>query len=150
MISAPHPRGPRTVAAFDYDKATGEIGNRRVVVQVPEDMGHPDGMTIDEDGMLWVAHWGGWSVNRWNPNTGSHLESIALPASNVSSCAFGASDECSCDRSDGHSNGGLDTLYITTAREHLAPGDIEKQPQSGGVFKATPGVRGVPAFEFAG
>jgi sugar lactone lactonase YvrE len=140
----------RTVAAFDYDKTTGEIGNRRVVVEVPEDMGHPDGMTIDAEGMLWVAHWGGWSVNRWDPNTGAHLDAIALPASNVSSCAFGGAGECSCDRSGGHSAPVLDTLYITTAREHLGPGDIEKQPHSGGVFKATPGVRGVPAFEFVG
>lgn len=124
------------VAAFDYDKVTGEIGNRRVVVQVPADLGHPDGMTIDAEGMLWVAHWGGWSVNRWDPATGRHLKAILLPASNVSSCAFGGP--------------ALDTLYITTAREHLTAADLAEQPQAGGVFQAKPGVRGVPAFAFTG
>jgi sugar lactone lactonase YvrE len=124
------------VAAFDYDKATGEIANRRVAVRVPETMGHPDGMTLDAEGMLWVAHWGGWSVNRWNPATGQHLGTVLLPASNVSSCAFGGP--------------ALDTLYITTAREHLNASDLEKQPLAGGIFRAKPGVRGVPAFAFAG
>src|SRR5258706_4819141 len=45
----------RRVDAFDYDDATGEIGNRRVAVTVGRDYGMPDGMTIDAGGMLWVA-----------------------------------------------------------------------------------------------
>lgn len=46
------------VAAFDYDIETGFIRNRRVAVEIPEEIGCPDGMTIDSEGMIWVAHLG--------------------------------------------------------------------------------------------
>jgi sugar lactone lactonase YvrE len=124
------------VAAFDYDAETGEIGNRRVAVSVPEDMGHPDGMSIDAEGKLWVAHWDGWSVNRWDPETGERLATIAVPAAHVSSCAFGGPN--------------LDDLYITTAALGLDCEAVRDQPHAGGLFVARPGVRGVEAFEFAG
>ena len=126
----------QAVAAFDFDVETGAISNRRVAVSVPEETGHPDGMTIDAEGKLWVAHWGGWSVNRWDPETGEHLAKIAVPAAHVSSCAFGGPD--------------LDELYITTAAVGLDCEAIRDQPYAGGLFRATPGVRGVEAFEFAG
>ena len=38
---------------------SGNITNRRVVVEIPEDRGIPDGMAVDEEGMIWVAQWGG-------------------------------------------------------------------------------------------
>jgi len=125
-----------TVAAFDYDVETGEIGNRRVAVSVPEDMGHPDGMSIDAEGKLWVAHWNGWSVNRWDPETGEHLAKIDVPTAHVSSCAFGGPN--------------LDDLYITTAAVGLDCEAVRGQPHAGGLFRAKPGVRGGEAFEFAG
>jgi len=124
------------VSAFDYDAATGEIGNRRTVITVPGSIGHPDGMTIDAQGMLWIAHWGGWSVNRWDPVSGQHLESIPVPADHVSSCAFGGPE--------------LDTLYVTTARGGLGDEQLAEQPHAGGLFRVRMDVRGVPAFEFAG
>jgi len=57
----------QAVAAFDYDVATGAIANRRVVISIPAGCGWPDGMTIDAEGMLWVAHWGGSCVTRMGP-----------------------------------------------------------------------------------
>jgi sugar lactone lactonase YvrE len=124
------------VAAFDYDEATGEIANRRVAVQVPEEMGHPDGMTIDAEGKLWVACWGGWRVTRWDPATGKQLDSIPIPADHSSACAFGGPD--------------LDELYVTTARTGLSDADFESQPHAGGLFRVRPGVKGIKAFVFAG
>ncbi|MEK0312554.1 SMP-30/gluconolactonase/LRE family protein [Cohnella sp. 56] len=50
------------VFAFDYDLASGAVANRREVAEIPEDEGSPDGMTIDAEGMLWIAHWGGWQA----------------------------------------------------------------------------------------
>ena len=41
----------------------------------------------------------------------------------------------------------LDQLFITTSRENLEPGD---DPLAGSVFRAEPGVRGLPVREFAG
>jgi sugar lactone lactonase YvrE len=124
------------VAAFDYDEATGEIANRRVVVEVPEEQGHPDGMTIDAEGTLWIALWGGWCVSRWDPTTGEQLGAVRVPADHTSACAFGGAE--------------LDELYVTTARTGLDDGALESQPHAGGLFRARPGVKGVKAFVFAG
>ena len=124
------------VWAFDYDNATGAITNKRTAVKIPKGVGGPDGMTIDSSGMLWVAHWGGWGVYRWDPNTGKLLDTIKVPAEQVSSCAFGGQD--------------LDILYITTARTGVTGARLESQPLAGGLFCVKPGAKGVPAFSFAG
>lgn len=126
----------RQVTAFDYDVASAQIGNPRVVIAVPPDLGKPDGMTIDAEGMLWIALWDGGCVGRWDPRTGRLLATLAVPARRVTSCAFGGPH--------------LEDLYITTARTGLTEPDLALQPHAGGLFCARPGVRGVPAFEFAG
>jgi len=126
----------RAVAAFDYDDEAGTITGRRVAVTVPEELGSPDGMTIDAEGKLWVAHWGAGAVCRWDPDGGHLLEKIDVPAAHTTSCAFGGED--------------LDDLYITTARSGRSEEDLEAQPLAGGLFRIRPGVHGVPAFEFAG
>ena len=64
------------IEGFDYDLVTGAISNRRTIVSVAEEHGLPDGMTIDAEGKLWVAHWDGWCVCRWDPDHGeAHSES---------------------------------------------------------------------------
>lgn len=122
------------VRSFDYTIEDGSIANPRVVVTVPKEMGHPDGMTIDEEGMLWVAHWGGSSVGRWNPKTGELLQKIDVPAPHVTSCAFGGEN--------------LDILYITTARQGLNDQQLATYPHSGGLFMVKPGVKGQRAYSF--
>jgi len=125
----------RRVDAFDYDLETGEIENRRVACHIPKEMGVPDGMTIDSEGMLWVAHPGHRMVARWDPVEDRVLRTVGVPAG-PTSCAFGGQD--------------LDQLYITTGRHGLKPEELEKWPLSGGLFVADVGVTGIPAFEFAG
>ncbi len=126
----------RRVDAFYYDMDTGGISKRRPVVSVPEEMGLPDGMTLDAEGMIWVALWEGSAVARWNPANGELLEVINIPASRVTSCAFGGAN--------------LDELYVTTARIGLNDEELQAQPQAGGLFRAKPGLRGIPAYEFGG
>ena len=120
-----------TVQAFDYDNATGNIANPRVIISIFEGHGVPDGMTIDVEGKLWVALWGGGRVQRYDPGTGALLMAVEVPAPFTSSCAFGGP--------------GLETLYITTARAGLTPGQQRQFPLSGDLFALEPGVRGVPA-----
>lgn len=124
------------VVAYDYDLESGAVSNRRIAVQVPEDQGSPDGMTIDSEGMLWIAHWGGWQVARWNPHTGEKLLSIPVPASQVTSCTFGGP--------------GLDQLFITSARVGLGADELAEQPNAGGLFRADVGVAGLPVMAFRG
>jgi sugar lactone lactonase YvrE len=124
------------VSAFDYDLDTGTIDNRRAVITFSHDMGHPDGMTIDEEGMLWVCFFGGGRIARYNPGTGEELDEIRFPVSNVSNCVFGGPD--------------LDTLYASTARVTLTDDQLAEQPQAGSVFRVKPGVRGMAAAPFGG
>jgi sugar lactone lactonase YvrE len=126
----------RMVMAYDYNDETGEISNPAVAVEIPEEMGLPDGMTIDSKGNIWVALWGGSAVRCWNPETGKLIRKIEVPAKNVTSCAFGDKD--------------LGTLYITTARQNTSDEELEKFPNAGGVFKIRPGVKGLQAFYYKG
>lgn len=124
------------VDAFDYNVETGDIANRRTIITVPETWGKPDGMTVDAEGMLWIALWGGGCVSRWNPATGNLIQRIPIPASQVSSCAFGGK--------------GLDELYVTTARLRLTDEQQHNQPHAGGLFRIRGDLHGTPCFEFCG
>ncbi|WP_342774594.1 SMP-30/gluconolactonase/LRE family protein [Paenibacillus piri] len=126
----------KEVRAYSFDAKTGQLGDARTVVVIPADGGVPDGMTVDAEGMLWVAQWGGWQVSRWNPHTGEQLAAVPVPAAQVSSCAFGGAY--------------LDELYITTARIGQSEEAMLKQPHAGGVFRIKPGVAGLPAHFYAG
>jgi sugar lactone lactonase YvrE len=126
----------RQVRAFDFSLEGGEISNPRVAVRVPEENGAPDGMTIDEEGMLWIGHWGGSMVGRYNPGTGELIQKIEVPALNVTACAFGGEN--------------LEKLYITTASIGTSEEQKEQYPQAGGLFVAEPGVSGVPADFYRG
>ncbi|MBM3276463.1 MAG: SMP-30/gluconolactonase/LRE family protein [Candidatus Handelsmanbacteria bacterium] len=124
------------IRAYDFEAASGQIANEQVVCRFAEGMGLPDGMALDEEGMLWVAHYNGARVCRWNPNTGEVMQTIPLPVSRVTACAFGGAD--------------LDTLYITSASMNMSEADWKKEPQAGGLFVCRPGVRGTPTYRFRG
>lgn len=123
------------VDAYGFDAASGELGQRRRVVDIPSSDGIPDGMTIDAEGYLWVALFNGWAVRRYSP-TGKLDREIRLPVSNVTCPTFGGDD--------------LGDLYITTTPEGLSDDERIDQPLAGAVFRVRPGVLGVPANAFAG
>lgn len=108
------------IQEFDFDAVTGTITFNRIAIQVPKELGSPDGMCIDQEGMLWIAQYGGSGVYRWNPKSGELLDKIDLPVPHVTSCAFGGPN--------------LDQLLITTAQENLSPDQLKQFPQSGDVF----------------
>lgn len=124
----------RLVMAYDYDLEAGGIANPRPVVCIPEAMGWPDGMTSDQEGMLWVALWGGASVTKWDPATGQMAAAYPLPALNVTSCIFGGPQ--------------LSDLYVTSARKGMTAAQLAEYPFSGGLFCLATGTRGLPTFEF--
>lgn len=121
----------RIVYAFDYDEHTGDITNRRPVIVYPdEEKGGPDGMCIDVEGMLWIGHWGGWQVSRWNPQTSEKLLAVDIPVRNVTSCAFGGDQ--------------LDELYITTTVIGNDNEELQSQPLAGSLFRFKTDTRGLP------
>ena len=124
----------RNIYVFDYELETGEITNRRVAFTFPEELGNPDGMTIDTDNKLWIAGWGNGKLSRWDPVKGELLSTIDIPAKQVTSCAFGGEN--------------LDTLYITTARIGLTEQELEEWPLSGSLFRLKTEVSGLAANRF--
>jgi len=126
----------RNVMAYDYDIMSGEITNGRIAVAFSEEDGLPDGMTVDVEGMIWVAHWGPAKVTRWNPDKGELLEVISVPALFVTSCTFGGPEG--------------NELYMTTAREGMSIEELERYPDAGGLFRIRTQTRGLPAYAFKG
>jgi sugar lactone lactonase YvrE len=112
-----------------FDVVDGEPVDRRPFVDLGEDL-FPDGLTLDADGGVWVALYGGGAVRRYDAD-GRLSEVVELPVSKPTSCAFGGPD--------------LSTLYVTTSREFLAD---HEQPAAGALFAVAPGTRGVPVHPF--
>ena len=123
------------VDVLDFEPSTGTVTNRRALIRVDKSDGLPDGMTLDSEGGIWVALWGGWSVRRYRPDGSFDLE-VKVPVSKVSSCAFGGPD--------------LSDLYITTAATGLSEEQLAKQAHAGGLFRCRPGHGGRPPYRFGG
>lgn len=117
------------IKAYDYNDANGAIANERVVVSVDAALGSPDGMAIDSNDHLWVGMWNGDAVIQFDPKTGKVLSKVAVPAHNVTSCAFGGKD--------------LKTLYITTSSLDMTEEEHEKYPKAGSLFKLNLDISGV-------
>ena len=123
------------VTAFNFDISTGMINKERIVINIPKEEGSPDGMTIDNQGMLWIAHWDGWQISRWDPESGRKIGHVQLPVAKVTSCTFGGSN--------------LTDLYITTAKVDLSEQELAMQPLAGSLFVIRDcGFKGLPAYEF--
>jgi sugar lactone lactonase YvrE len=127
--------GPGLVWAFDYDLASGAFSRQRVLLDFSDQDGVADGLTVDDEGCLWTALWGGGEVRRWSPE-GELLAVVPLPVPQVSSCAFAGPDR--------------DLLVISTSAEGLDAQARGRQPDAGRLFTARPGVTGPAAFPYRG
>lgn len=118
--------GRGCVYAYSLDSAKLATA-RKIHIQFGASDGVPDGMTLDSEGFLWVAHWGGSRVSRFNP--GGRVERVVeLPVSQVTNCAFAGPS--------------LDRLFVTSAVEGV------DEPLAGSLFEVDPGVRGRPTVPF--
>ncbi|WP_166533008.1 SMP-30/gluconolactonase/LRE family protein [Blastococcus xanthinilyticus] len=118
------------VDVFDHDRERGLTG-RRPFVALGDD-GNPDGLTVDAEGGVWVALYGGGAVHRYT--AAGRLDAVVeVPTPKVTACTFGGA--------------GLDELWITTSREGMGP---DEEPAAGALFHVQPGVAGRPVREFAG
>ena len=124
----------RQIAKFDYDPTLGIIGDRKVFYEFSPGSGSPDGMTIDIEGNLWVALWGGSRIVRIN-SLGQLTGEIPLPVSQPTSVVFGGKD--------------LDQLFITSACYNLNEVNLKKEPLAGSVFVVDVGMPGREEFKFA-
>jgi len=122
------------VDVYDYAAASAEITKSRTPIKIPEDKGLPDGMTIDREGNLWIAFYGGYGLGKFNPATGELLDFIEVPCPNVTSCCFAGEE--------------LDLLIITTARDGMDSSAQRSYPLSGHTFVTKVAVPGVPEYKY--
>jgi len=120
----------KRIDVFDYDPATGEATGRRVLADLSGYSGVPDGLTVDLDGYVWVAMFGGGVLRRFAPS-GDQDAVVSLPVTYPTSVAFGGAD--------------LSDLYVTTSRRDLSPSEAEAEPLAGRLLTLRPGPAGLPS-----
>ncbi|MCT4619830.1 MAG: SMP-30/gluconolactonase/LRE family protein [Marinisporobacter sp.] len=120
------------LVTYEYDLKNGEISNPKTTICISEEDGVPDGICVDAQGMIWIAHWGGAKVSRWNPKDGKCIEQYEIPTPLVTSCAFGGEN--------------YNELFITTASVGL-----EENIYAGGIYRIKlKYVNGLPVCSFKG
>jgi len=110
--------------------AQGALHERRTFIEFETSWGKPDGMTLDREGGLWVAHYGGARVSRFHDD-GRLDRSIALPASQITSCTFAGAE--------------LERMFVTSAADGAG-----HEAHAGALFEVDAGVRGWAPHRFAG
>ena len=120
----------RRVDVFDYDPATSEAFQRRVFADLSAFDGVPDGLTVDADGCVWIAIWGGGVLRRFAPD-GTQDAVVEVPVSQPTSCAFGGP--------------GMSDLYVTSASIGLTEAQRAAQPLAGRLLRLRPGPVGLPS-----
>ncbi len=123
----------KQIMVCDY-APSGAVSGQRVFADLAQQPGSPDGSTVDADGHVWNAQWGGARVVRFAPD-GSIDRVVDIPAAQPSCVAFGGA--------------ALDTLYVTTAHEGMSAEQRAQEPSAGALFSVTlPGLRGLPEARF--
>jgi sugar lactone lactonase YvrE len=124
----------RVIYAYDFEVETGVISARRPFIEFLEDAGFPDGMAVDAEGCLWIAHWDGWRISRYGPD-GKTRQTIRMPVQRPTSCAFGGPD--------------LSVLYVTSARMGLSEEQLAATPLAGSLFAVHTDTAGLVEPKFA-
>jgi sugar lactone lactonase YvrE len=120
-----------TVTAYPYGRGIDLLGPPRVLLDLSQEAGEPDGLTVDRDGNLWIAMWDGWQVRCHAPD-GRLLMELPLPVQRPTSVAFGGAY--------------LTDLYITTSKFGLSAEQLRDQPAAGRLLHVQPTDRaGRPA-----
>jgi len=127
---------PRHVIyAYDYNAATGQVTNRRPLISTDGESGVPDGLTVDAEGYIWSARWGGGKIVRYGPS-GAKERELRLPVQYPTSCCFGGPT--------------LSDLYVTSASQPIPPEKRASQPLAGDLFRVRTSATGLPMFRFQG
>jgi L-arabinonolactonase len=122
----------RTINVYELAEPEGVLSAPRVFARTPEGS-VPDGATVDQDGCVWSAHWGGACVVRYTPE--GHIDrTLEVPATQPSCVCFGGAE--------------LELLFVTTARENLDAAVLQREPHAGDVFVYRTGVKGLPEQEY--
>jgi sugar lactone lactonase YvrE len=125
----------RRIYVYDFDTDSGALYNRRLFIELSEDAGFPDGLTVDAEGFIWNAHYNGWRITRYAPD-GRIDRVIPMPVQHVTSLIFGGRD--------------YRTMYVTSGYLRLCDEDRKSQPTAGHVFVIDALTHGLPEPMFSG
>jgi D-xylonolactonase len=120
---------------YRFKLSANGLSERQLFISLGDAHGHPDGMTVDANGCIWVCEYGGWGISKFD-HEGNFLSKLDLPVSNVTSCTFGGDN--------------LDVLFVTSAAKGLTASELEEQPMAGSIFQLVPGVTGLETNVFGG
>jgi len=126
----------RVVHAAAFDPENGRLADPRPWLSFAPEDGYPDGMAVDAQGRLWIAHWAGACVSCHAPDDGRELARVALPTSNITNVAFGGPD--------------FGTLFVSSAATELSDAQRAAQPHAGALFMVETDARGLAAARFGG
>ena len=118
----------QTIQAYDFNTDTAELSNKRDVVKTEEGC-FPDGSTVDQDGFIWNAQWGGSKVVRYSATGEKNLE-VEIPTSQPTCVAFGGEN--------------MNLLFVTTAWSEME----NKEDQAGDLFIFETGFIGLKEARF--
>lgn len=123
----------RRIDCYDYDTSNQQLSNKTTFAETPDGY-FPDGSTIDADGYLWNAQWGGSQVARYAPN-GELVQAIETPISQPSCVAFGGPD--------------MNLLFVTSATQDMTSNSLANEPDAGNLFIYQTGTTGIadPRFQ---
>ncbi|MGE4337422.1 MAG: SMP-30/gluconolactonase/LRE family protein [Pigmentiphaga sp.] len=116
----------RRIHRFRFTSVTGCIEPTSLLASI-DSPSKPDGLAVDAEGGIWCAIFGAGRVHRYLPD-GRLERSLRLPASQLTSCAFGGPD--------------LRTLYVTSATYGLSPEQAKREPLAGCLFAVSMPVAG--------
>ncbi len=128
---------PGVVWARSFDPSTGRTGSRYELFAPLPGAGDdgPDGVCVDVEGNLWIAVWGSGQVRCCTPS-GEVLAVVEVDAPHTASVAFVGPRR--------------DLLLITTASGDLSADQLAAHPDSGQLFTARVGTRGLPVPYWVG
>ena len=125
----------KVIWSFAYEAETGDVHDRQVFRDCSDQPGIPDGAAVDAEGCIWNAQFGGGRVVRYD-RSGRIVDEVALPATQVTSCAFAGPD--------------LRYLAIITTKRLLDAEERRRQVHAGDLFVVEPRVPGLPVPVFGG
>ncbi|XP_044730481.1 regucalcin-like isoform X2 [Chrysoperla carnea] len=127
--------GENKIEGFDYDlKSENILSNRKTIFDFNKHKveGKTDGITIDTDGNLYLACYGGYQVVVINPKLEKIIDTISVPAKEVTTVTFGGPN--------------LNDLYIATSQKGADADNLKKYPKTGAVFR----IKNYPAQGYPG
>lgn len=124
---------PGNILAYDFNGRDGTISNRRIFAHVDKSEGIPDGLAVDSEGGVWVAHWDGWCMSRYAPD-GKRIAKIDLPVERPTCPTFGGDD--------------MRDVYLTSGAMELTGDRLAKGPLAGSLFRLRSDVAGPKAVRF--